>query len=151
MAAAGTLVGVDHMRLAQVAHNSMTGTIALACSTSLALVGIDLVGHHREEPLASNLVDVVMQHGIHRQLLGERTPMLGIVHKLMGREVHILQTLKQLAANDVCHDNVLNVLRMNLHIGCVIGHNPHDGALGTKAEASCSHNIDTASQALLTN
>ena len=77
--------------------------------------------------------------------------MLGIIHQLMSREVHILQTFKQTAINNVCLDDILNILGMHLDVCGVVGHNPDNGSLGAKAETSCSYDIDTTAQAILGN
>ena len=125
---------------------------ALAGTATLALVGIDLVGHHRQELLASNLVDIVMQHGVHRQLLGIGAPVLGVIHQLMGREIDILQTfLEQTAIDDVRLDDVLNILGVHLHIGRVVGHDPDDGPFGTETEATCCNDVNAAAQTVLGN
>ena len=48
-------------------------------------------------------------------------------------------------------DNVLDILRMDLNIGRIVGHNPDNGSLGAEAEASGSHDINTATQTVLGN
>ena len=92
-----------------------------------------------------------MEHGVHRQLLGIGTPVLGVIHQLVGREIHILQALKEPSVNDVGLDNVLNILGVNLHIGCIVRHDPHNRTLGTKAKAAGCDNVNTATQSIICN
>ena len=75
--------------------------------------------------------------------------MLGVIHQLVSREVNILQPFKQATIDNVTLDNVLDILGMNLHIGGVVGHDPDDGTLGTKAKATRCHDIHTASQSIV--
>ena len=65
MPATSALVGVNQVRMPQVSHDSAARAIALAGTATTTFFRINLVGEHRQELLAANLIDVVMEHGIH--------------------------------------------------------------------------------------
>lgn len=46
---------------------------------------------------------------------------------------------------------VFNILGLHLHIGRIVRHDPHDGALGAEAKASRGHDINAATQAVISN
>jgi hypothetical protein len=90
MPATGAFIWIDEMWVPQVSHDSATWAIASTGATSLAFLWRYFIRQYRQEFLATDLVDVVMQHGVHRQLLGIGTPVLGVIHQLVGGEIHIL-------------------------------------------------------------
>ena len=146
-----TFIWIDEMGMPQIAHDSTTGAIAFTSTTSLTFIGCNLIRQYRQEFLAANLVDVVMQHGIHRQALGIGTPVLGVIHQLMGSEVHILKPVEQSTVNDMSLNDIFNILGAHMDVGRIIRHNPDDRSLGTETKATRCHNINTTAQSILCN
>ena len=150
VAATGTLVGVDDVRLTQVAHDGTAGAVALAGTAALAFLGVNLVGQHREKFLAANLIDIIVEHSVKRYVQ-RRVPVLDIINQLVGSALDIEQAVYLFAINDMGLNDFLDILGLDLNIGGVVGHDPDDGPFGTKAETACSNHIDTAPQVMVTD
>lgn len=151
MAATGALIRVDDMRASQVTHDGTAGTITLTGAATLALVGVDFVGQYRQELLAANLVDVVMQHRIHRQLLGQRTPVLGVVNQLVGSALDVEQPVYQFTIDDVGLHDFEHIVGCDLNICRIVRHYSDDGPLGTEPKTPSGHHIHPTAQSVIGN
>lgn len=77
--------------------------------------------------------------------------MLGVICELMGGAFHIEEPVDQLASDNVCVNDILYVVGLDLDIGGVVWHNPDDGTFGAEAETSGCYHIYPAAQIMLTD
>ena len=75
--------------------------------------------------------------------------MLDIVQQLMSGALYIEQPVHLLAINNMGLNDFLDILRLDLDIGGVVGHDPDNGSLGTETETPGGDHINLAAQSMI--